>query len=67
MEGRRCRCYDSAKDKEQKLEELESSHTLGGAGEGRVQGRGKWRGYTWERGHGEGVGVYDTLMVSDTL
>ena len=32
------------KDKELKLEEIEASHTLGGAGEGRVQGRGKWRG-----------------------
>ena len=32
------------KDKEQKLEETESSHTLGGAGEGRVQVRGKLRG-----------------------
>ena len=26
------------KDKELKLEEIEASHTLGGAGEGRVQG-----------------------------
>jgi hypothetical protein len=33
------------KDKKPKLEEIEASHTLGGAGEGRVQGRGKWRGY----------------------
>ncbi len=33
------------KDKELKpLEDIEASHTLGGAGEGRVQGRGKWRG-----------------------
>ena len=32
------------KDKELKLEEIEAPHTLGGAGEGRVQGRGKWRG-----------------------
>jgi hypothetical protein len=32
------------KDKEVKLEETEASHTLGGVGEGRVQGRGKWRG-----------------------
>ena len=31
------------KDKELKLEEIEASHTLGGAGEDRVQGRGKWR------------------------
>jgi hypothetical protein len=29
------------KDKELKLEETEASHTLGGAGQGRVQGRGK--------------------------
>ena len=34
------------KDKEIKLEEIETSHTLGGVGEGGVQGRGKWRGYT---------------------
>jgi hypothetical protein len=27
-----------------KHEEIESSLTLGGAGEGRVQGRGQWRG-----------------------
>ena len=37
------------KDKElklvTKLEEIEASHTLDGAGAGRVQGRGKWRGY----------------------
>jgi hypothetical protein len=32
------------KDKEFKFEEIEVSHTLGGVGEGRVQGRGKWRG-----------------------
>ncbi len=32
------------KDKELKLDEIESSHTLGGPGEGGVQGRGKWRG-----------------------
>ena len=32
------------KDKKIKLEEIEVSHTLGGVGEGRVQGRGKWRG-----------------------
>jgi hypothetical protein len=30
--------------KETKLEEIEVSHTLGGSGEGRVQGRGKWTG-----------------------
>jgi hypothetical protein len=35
------------KDKELRLEEIEVSHTLGGVGEGRVQGRGKWRGYTY--------------------
>jgi hypothetical protein len=34
------------KDKEFKLEEIEVSHTLGGSGEGLVQGRGKWRGFT---------------------
>ena len=32
------------KNKEQKLEETGASHTLGGAGEGRVEVRGKWRG-----------------------
>jgi hypothetical protein len=33
------------KGKELKLKEIhEASHTLGSAGEGRVQGRGKWRG-----------------------
>ena len=32
------------KDKQLKLEEIESFYTLGGVGEGRVQGRGKWRG-----------------------
>ena len=31
------------KDKKLKLEEIAASLTLGGAGEGRVQGRGKWR------------------------
>ena len=31
------------KDNQTKLEEIEVSHKLGGAGEGRVQGRGKWR------------------------
>jgi hypothetical protein len=35
------------KDKEVNLEEIESSHTLGGVGEGGVQGRGKWRGCTY--------------------
>ncbi len=34
------------KDKELKLEDFEVSLTLGGAGEGGVQGRGKWRGCT---------------------
>jgi hypothetical protein len=32
------------KVKELKLDEIEASHTLCGAGEGRVQGRGMWRG-----------------------
>ena len=36
-EGRRGRVM---KDKELKLEEIEASHTLGGAGEGRDQGEG---------------------------
>ena len=30
-------------DNQIKIEEIESSHKLGGVGEGRVQGRGKWR------------------------
>jgi hypothetical protein len=30
------------KEKELMLEEIDVSHTLGGAGEGHVQGRGKW-------------------------
>ena len=34
------------KDKQTKVEEIEASHTLGGSGEGGVQGIGKWRGYT---------------------
>ena len=34
------------KDKEIRFEEIETSHTLGGTGEDRVQGRGKWRGFT---------------------
>jgi len=34
------------KDEELKLEEIEVFHTLGGAGKGLVQGRGRWRGYT---------------------
>ena len=34
------------KDKELKVDEIESSHTLGGVGTGRVQGRGTWRGWT---------------------
>jgi hypothetical protein len=33
------------KDKELKLEETEASHTLGGAGQRRVQGRGKAIGF----------------------
>ena len=33
------------KDKELNLEEMESSHTLGGTGEGLVQGGGTWRGW----------------------
>ncbi len=37
-------CVAIMKDKEFKFEEIEVSHTLGGVGEGRVQGRGKWRG-----------------------
>ena len=33
---------DVMKDKVVKMEEIESSHTLGGPGEGRFQGRDKW-------------------------
>ncbi len=39
------------KDKELKLEEIEVSNTLGGAGEGRAQGRGKWELREVERVH----------------
>jgi hypothetical protein len=40
------------KDKEIKLEEIETTHTIGigGTGEGRVQGRGKWRGCRCDSG-----------------
>jgi hypothetical protein len=34
------------KDKGLQLEEIEAYHTLGGSGEGRVQGRGKWSGHS---------------------
>ena len=34
------------KDKDLKIEEIETSLTLGGTGEGGVQGRGKWKGCT---------------------
>ena len=34
------------KGNELKLKEIETSHTLGGAGEGRVQGKGKWREFS---------------------
>jgi hypothetical protein len=44
------------KDKEVKLEEIETSLTLGGAGEGRFQAR---------RGEGSGEGL-DTTRLSDT-
>ena len=43
-EGRRCRCY---KRQRTKVWGDWTSHTLGGAGEGGVQGRGKWRRCTW--------------------
>ena len=38
---------DVMNDKQAKLEEIETSLTLGGVGEGRFQGRGKWRGFRW--------------------
>ena len=41
------------KDKEVNLEEIEVSHTLGGVGEGHVQGRGKVGGFWCE--------VYSTI------
>ena len=34
------------KNKDKKVEEIKVSHTLGGVGEGHVQGRGKRIGYT---------------------
>ena len=42
--GRKVGGVGVMKDKDLKFEEIESSHTLGGSGEGRDQGRGKWRG-----------------------
>ena len=48
------------KDKERKIEKIEASHTLGGAGESRVEGRGKCRG------EGRGEGAHATLL-SDAL
>jgi hypothetical protein len=41
--GRKVEGVGVMKDKVRKLEEIEASHTLGEVGEGRVQGRGKWR------------------------
>ena len=41
--GRKGEGVSVVKDTESKIEEIEASHTLGGAGEGGVQGRGKWR------------------------
>ena len=38
--------YSGVKDKEMKIENIEVSLTLGGSGEGRVWGRGKWTGCT---------------------
>jgi hypothetical protein len=49
------------KDKELKLEEIEVSHTLGGSGEGRVQGRGA------EGTQGSGEGEHPTLLQTYTL
>ena len=40
-------CEQQDYDDKKKFEEIEVSHTLGGSGEGGVQGRGKWRGYTY--------------------
>ena len=40
--GRKVEGVGVMKDKELKLEEIEASLTLGGAGAGRVQGRGRW-------------------------
>ena len=50
------------RDKDLQLEEIEVSDTLGGVGEDRVQGREKWRGYTY-------VGLYkktQDLSVSES-
>jgi hypothetical protein len=48
------------KDKELKIYEIESSHTLGGSGEGRVHCPGE----SDSEGSGEGV---DVTRLSDTL
>ena len=45
--GRKVQGVGVMKDKVVKVEEIEVSHTLGGSGEGRVQGRGKGRGCTF--------------------
>ena len=47
------------KDREQqKIEEIEPSHTLGGAGEGRAQGRGQWRGCVYYKRQNESYEEY---------
>ncbi len=42
---RKVDCVGVMKDKEIQVEEVEVSHTLGGSGEGRVHGWGKYRGW----------------------
>ena len=45
--GRKGEGVGVMKGKGLKLEEIEASHKLGGVGKGGVQGRGKWRGFTY--------------------
>ena len=49
------------KDKDLEVEEIESSLTQRGSGEGRVQGRGKWRGCRYYSG--VSVGVRQTQII----
>jgi hypothetical protein len=50
------------KDKELLLDEIEASHTLGGVGEGRFQGRGKWRGCRMDTTR---VQIYNNTSISE--
>jgi hypothetical protein len=52
------------KDKELKFEKIAVSHKVGGSGEDRVQGRGKWTGCRYYLGCVFGVGQ-DVFELSD--